>query len=133
MSRSNSCSVAEPISASRFIARARCSMRRSSAARWKACSAGSASTSTPVPDAHLCCGSAGTYSFTQPELARKLRDNKLDALESGKPEVIVTANIGCQTHLGASGTHAGAPLDRDRRRSDRLKRVAGLFESPEHF
>ncbi|KWR88658.1 glycolate oxidase subunit GlcF [Cupriavidus sp. IDO] len=57
----------------------------------------------PVPDAHLCCGSAGTYSFTQPELARKLRDNKLDALESGKPDVIATANIGCQTHLGAGG------------------------------
>ncbi|SAL24053.1 glycolate oxidase subunit GlcF [Caballeronia telluris] len=57
----------------------------------------------PVPDAHLCCGSAGTYSFTQPELARKLRDNKLDALESGQPDVIATANIGCQTHLGAGG------------------------------
>lgn len=57
----------------------------------------------PVPDAHLCCGSAGTYSFTQPVLARKLRDNKLDALESGKPDVIATANIGCQTHLGAGG------------------------------
>ncbi|CAB3791238.1 Lactate utilization protein A [Paraburkholderia ultramafica] len=57
----------------------------------------------PVPDAHLCCGSAGTYSFTQPDLARTLRDKKLDALESGKPDVIATANIGCQTHLGASG------------------------------
>jgi len=60
----------------------------------------------PVPDAHLCCGSAGTYSFTQPELARQLRDNKLDALESGKPDVIATANIGCQTHLGAGGRTA---------------------------
>ncbi|MDR5753806.1 MULTISPECIES: glycolate oxidase subunit GlcF [unclassified Caballeronia] len=57
----------------------------------------------PVADAHVCCGSAGTYSFTQPELARKLRDNKLDALESGQPDVIATANIGCQTHLGAGG------------------------------
>jgi glycolate oxidase iron-sulfur subunit len=57
----------------------------------------------PVPDAHLCCGSAGTYSFTQPVLARQLRDNKLDALESGSPDVIATANIGCQTHLGAGG------------------------------
>lgn len=58
---------------------------------------------TPVPDAHLCCGSAGTYSLTQPELSRRLRDNKLDALESGKPELIVTANIGCQTHLDGAG------------------------------
>ena len=57
---------------------------------------------TAVPDAHLCCGSAGTYSITQPELSRQLRDNKLNALESGKPEEIVTANIGCQTHLGGA-------------------------------
>ncbi|SHE28401.1 glycolate oxidase iron-sulfur subunit [Modicisalibacter ilicicola DSM 19980] len=58
---------------------------------------------TPVRDAHLCCGSAGTYSVTQPELAKQLRDNKLDALEAGNPEVIVTANIGCQTHLDGAG------------------------------
>ncbi|MGM0986395.1 MAG: glycolate oxidase subunit GlcF [Pseudomonadota bacterium] len=60
---------------------------------------------TPVQDPHLCCGSAGTYSVTQPELATRLRDNKLDNLEAGNPEVIVTANIGCQTHLaGANRT-----------------------------
>lgn len=58
---------------------------------------------TAVPDAHLCCGSAGTYSITQPALARSLRDNKLDALESGHPEIIATANIGCQIHLDGAG------------------------------
>jgi glycolate oxidase iron-sulfur subunit len=52
-------------------------------------------------DAHLCCGSAGTYSISQPELAGQLRKNKLNALEAGNPEVIVSANIGCITHLGA--------------------------------
>ncbi|MFB9865910.1 glycolate oxidase subunit GlcF [Vreelandella sulfidaeris] len=57
---------------------------------------------TPVQDAHLCCGSAGTYSITQPELATQLRDNKLNALEAGDPELIVTANIGCQTHLASA-------------------------------
>lgn len=56
-----------------------------------------------VPDAHLCCGSAGTYSITQPALATILRDNKLDALESGRPDAIVTANIGCQMHLQGAG------------------------------
>jgi glycolate oxidase iron-sulfur subunit len=61
---------------------------------------------TAVPDAHLCCGSAGTYSITQPELAQTLRNNKLDALESGKPDLIVTANIGCQTHLDGAGRTA---------------------------
>jgi glycolate oxidase iron-sulfur subunit len=58
---------------------------------------------TAVADGHLCCGSAGTYSITQPQLSRQLRDNKMDALESGKPQVIVTANIGCQTHLDGAG------------------------------
>ncbi|MFM0286387.1 glycolate oxidase subunit GlcF [Paraburkholderia megapolitana] len=57
---------------------------------------------TSVPDAHLCCGSAGTYSITQPVLAQTLRDNKLAALESGQPNVIATANIGCQIHLGSA-------------------------------
>ncbi|MEQ5837968.1 glycolate oxidase subunit GlcF [Paraburkholderia acidicola] len=57
---------------------------------------------TSVPDAHLCCGSAGTYSITQPVLAQTLRDNKLAALESGQPDVIATANIGCQIHLGSA-------------------------------
>jgi glycolate oxidase iron-sulfur subunit len=56
-----------------------------------------------VPDGHLCCGSAGTYSITQPVLARQLRDNKMNALESGNPQVIATANIGCQTHLSGAG------------------------------
>jgi glycolate oxidase iron-sulfur subunit len=64
-------------------------------------------TLTPVPDGHLCCGSAGTYSILQPELAQQLRTNKLRALESGQPEEIVTANIGCLTHL-ASAT--GKPI-----------------------
>jgi glycolate oxidase iron-sulfur subunit len=58
---------------------------------------------TAVPDSHLCCGSAGTYSITQPVLARQLCDNKLNALESGHPEVIATANIGCQSHLNSAG------------------------------
>lgn len=54
---------------------------------------------TPVADAHLCCGSAGTYSILQPELSQRLRKNKLDALGTGAPHVIATANVGCQLHL----------------------------------
>jgi glycolate oxidase iron-sulfur subunit len=57
----------------------------------------------PVADAHLCCGSAGTYSILQPELANALKANKLAALQAGKPDVIASANIGCITHL-QSGT-----------------------------
>ena len=59
---------------------------------------------TPVADAHLCCGSAGTYSILQPELSRRLRRNKVRALEAGDPQLIATANIGCLAHLGAGTT-----------------------------
>jgi len=54
---------------------------------------------TPVPDAHLCCGSAGTYAILQKDLSQQLLHNKLDALQSGAPAAIATANIGCLTHL----------------------------------
>ncbi len=54
---------------------------------------------TPVPDAHLCCGSAGTYSILQSKLSERLLKNKLAALEGGSPKVIATANIGCLAHL----------------------------------
>jgi glycolate oxidase iron-sulfur subunit len=54
-------------------------------------------------DSHLCCGSAGTYSVTQPELSYRLRDNKLANLQAIGADVIASANIGCLTHL-QSGT-----------------------------
>ena len=54
-------------------------------------------------EAHLCCGSAGTYSVLQPELAYQLRDRKLANLGEVAADVIVSANIGCITHL-QSGT-----------------------------
>ena len=58
---------------------------------------------TPVRDAHLCCGSAGTYSILQSELSGALLERKLENLEAGKPALIATANIGCLAHL-QSGT-----------------------------
>ena len=56
-------------------------------------------TLTPVADSHLCCGAAGTYTLLQPVLSQQLLDNKLAALQQGEPDVIATANIGCQLHL----------------------------------
>lgn len=56
---------------------------------------------TEVADAHLCCGSAGTYSLLQPRLSQQLLGNKLAALSRGEPELIVSANIGCQLHLAS--------------------------------
>jgi glycolate oxidase iron-sulfur subunit len=57
---------------------------------------------TPVRDAHSCCGSAGTYSILQPGLSGRLRADRLEALQAGRPERIITANVGCQTHLAAA-------------------------------
>jgi glycolate oxidase iron-sulfur subunit len=58
-------------------------------------------------EAHLCCGSAGTYSVLNPDLSYQLRDRKLGHLNALQPVVIVSANIGCITHL-QSGT--GTPV-----------------------
>ena len=54
---------------------------------------------SPVADAHLCCGSAGTYSILESELSQRLLTNKLTALTATDPALIVTANIGCLLHL----------------------------------
>jgi glycolate oxidase iron-sulfur subunit len=56
---------------------------------------------TTVRDAHLCCGSSGTYSLLHPAIAQELRSRKLAALNEGGPDLIATANIGCLSHLQA--------------------------------
>ncbi|MBV9784910.1 MAG: glycolate oxidase subunit GlcF [Acidisphaera sp.] len=58
---------------------------------------------TDVPEAHLCCGSAGTYNLLQPEIAVRLRDRKVANIESTKPDLIAAGNIGCITQI-ATGT-----------------------------
>lgn len=59
-------------------------------------------TQTQTVEDHLCCGSAGTYSLFQPELSQRLLNRKINALTQDNPEGIVTANIGCQLHLGSA-------------------------------
>jgi glycolate oxidase iron-sulfur subunit len=54
-------------------------------------------------ESHFCCGSAGTYSILQPQLATRLRDRKLTQLSGLSPECIISANMGCIQHL-QSGT-----------------------------
>ena len=56
----------------------------------------------PAREAHLCCGSAGVYAVLHPDTGGALRTRKLGHLMAQQPDVIVTANIGCQTHLGAA-------------------------------
>jgi glycolate oxidase iron-sulfur subunit len=53
-----------------------------------------------IPEAHLCCGSAGTYNLLQPELAGALRERKVANIESVRPQVIASGNIGCMTQIG---------------------------------
>jgi len=54
-----------------------------------------------VADSHLCCGSAGTYSILQPQLSQQLLTNKLSCLNNEKPDIIATANVGCQMHMAS--------------------------------
>jgi glycolate oxidase iron-sulfur subunit len=54
---------------------------------------------TATNESHLCCGSAGTYSVLNPDLSKQLRDRKLGHLQALQPEGILSANIGCITHL----------------------------------
>lgn len=54
-------------------------------------------------DAHLCCGSAGTYSILNADIAEELKRRKLHSLQALSPAHVVTANIGCQTHLNTDG------------------------------
>ena len=58
-------------------------------------------------DAHLCCGSAGTYNLLQPDLADRLRDRKLATLLELEAEVVASGNIGCITQLA---NDAGLPV-----------------------
>jgi glycolate oxidase iron-sulfur subunit len=60
-----------------------------------------------VPDAHLCCGSAGTYNIIQPEIARRLRERKVGTIERLRPDVIAAGNIGCIMQI-AAGTELPA-------------------------
>jgi glycolate oxidase iron-sulfur subunit len=59
-------------------------------------------TVVPFEDAHLCCGSAGTYSLTQPAIAGELRDRKLASIANARPDAILSANVGCIAHLASA-------------------------------
>ncbi len=56
-----------------------------------------------VPEGHICCGSAGTYSLLEPEMSTRLRERKVRNLEALRPDAIATGNIGCITQI-AQGT-----------------------------
>jgi glycolate oxidase iron-sulfur subunit len=58
-------------------------------------------------DAHLCCGSAGTYNLMQPGISAQLKRRKVETLEAKRPDVIATGNIGCMMQIGGA---TGVPV-----------------------
>jgi glycolate oxidase iron-sulfur subunit len=61
----------------------------------------------PVPESHVCCGSAGTYNILQPELATRLRDRKVRNIATTGATVVAAGNIGCMMQIGSA---LGAPV-----------------------
>ncbi|MEL6622455.1 MAG: heterodisulfide reductase-related iron-sulfur binding cluster, partial [Pseudomonadota bacterium] len=55
---------------------------------------------TPVPEGHICCGSAGTYNLMQPELAGRLQQRKVRNIESVAPDLVAAGNLGCMIQIG---------------------------------
>ena len=53
-----------------------------------------------IAEAHLCCGSAGTYNLLQPELAARLGERKAMNIEAVKPDIVASGNLGCMVQLG---------------------------------
>ena len=60
-----------------------------------------------VPEGHICCGSAGTYNLLQPQIADRLKARKVRNIESVKPDLIATSNIGCMVQIGSA---TGVPV-----------------------
>jgi glycolate oxidase iron-sulfur subunit len=65
----------------------------------------------PLPENGLCCGAAGRYLLSQPEIADGLREDKLSALEKSRPQILVTSNTGCALHIAAGIREAGMEIE----------------------
>ncbi|MGF1598848.1 MAG: (Fe-S)-binding protein [Acidimicrobiales bacterium] len=63
-----------------------------------------------LDDEGLCCGAGGAYSLVQPELAGRIRDRKLGAIDRAHPDVVASANPGCSLHLAAAGVPVRHPV-----------------------
>jgi glycolate oxidase iron-sulfur subunit len=94
-------SIPEGLASGRVAFQSPCTLQHGQQIRGtvEACLARAGFEVTAVRDAHLCCGSAGTYSLLQPAISGELRSGKLTALQETGPDCIATANIGCLSHL----------------------------------
>jgi glycolate oxidase iron-sulfur subunit len=64
----------------------------------------------PLPESEICCGAAGTYNLTQPQMSRQLADRKLRNIESTGAEVCVTGNVGCAMQIESAARQRGVKL-----------------------
>ncbi len=65
----------------------------------------------PLPDNQNCCGAAGDYMIRHPEIADELRDSKLRQLDTMRPAILVSSNIGCALHIAAGIRNAGLKIE----------------------
>ncbi|MGF1633763.1 MAG: (Fe-S)-binding protein [Phycisphaerae bacterium] len=67
-------------------------------------------TLVPLPDSEMCCGAAGTYNLTHPDMAGKLAGRKLESIAETGAHVVITGNVGCQMHIAAEAARLGRPV-----------------------
>ena len=65
----------------------------------------------PLEESELCCGAAGTYNLTQPEMADRLGRRKLDQIRATGAQTVVTGNVGCILQIARQAKTEGTPLD----------------------
>ena len=64
----------------------------------------------PLPESELCCGAAGSYNLTQPEMAGELLERKMKHIRATKCEVVATGNPGCLLQIVNGAKKEGIPL-----------------------
>ncbi|HXY32840.1 MAG TPA: heterodisulfide reductase-related iron-sulfur binding cluster [Planctomycetaceae bacterium] len=64
----------------------------------------------PLPESEVCCGAAGSYNLTEPEMSERLSQRKLGNILACRPQVVITGNAGCSLQIQAALRRAGTPI-----------------------
>ena len=65
----------------------------------------------PLEESELCCGAAGTYNLTQPEMSERLGRRKMDRIEATGAEMVATGNVGCILQIARKVKERGRPME----------------------